>query len=215
MRRVLLTLLLLLLTLSLAARADNDKPLRVANERYYFAFTVEPGTKVTYEKDGVGFSSTHVPPGAEKADYGLLVYGSPAMHLDAEDAAAAKLPAEETMLQASSFTDAAKWATAFKAIMVSRGNKVGGDATVKTAGGSVKVPYATWQQSFAGKTRHALMYVALHGDSFVYVQVESSSAFNKAQLDWLTTKLELLKPPAPKAAPAARAKPEPQTKPAP
>src|SRR5437762_1474438 len=76
----------------LALAADQpDKPQRIENKQYHFAFTFESGTELEYEENGVGFSGSHVPTGEKRSDYGVLVYGSPAMQLTSAEAKAAKL----------------------------------------------------------------------------------------------------------------------------
>jgi len=185
-----LAYILVMLTLATAALAADSS--RVENKQYKFAFTFEGGTELKYEEDGVGFDGSHVPANAKRADYGILVFGSPAMTLSASEAQAAKLGKEAMLLEAKDVADDKKWAAAFSAIMDARKATRAGDAVVKSGKASVKVPYYTWKQELLGQTHHALMYVVKHGDSFIYVQVESNKDLSKAQQQWMATKLELL-----------------------
>jgi hypothetical protein len=187
--RILLFAILCLVACTLAWAAE---PLRVENKAYSFAFTFEQGTELTYEADGVGISGSHLPAGAKRADYGILVYGSPAMSLSAAEAKAAGLGSEEMILDAAEIADAAQWVEAFTAIMVARNATQAGSVTVKAAGGELTIPYYTWTQNVLGRTRHALMYVVKHGDAFIYVQVESNQELSKSRKALLAAGLELL-----------------------
>jgi hypothetical protein len=188
MKRLLMIFILVAIT-GIATAADE---LRVENKAYGFAFTFEPGTELSYEADGVGIAGSHVPARAKRSDYGILVYGSPAMSLSAAEAKAAKLGTEDMLLNAADVTDADKWAEAFTAIMEARAATQAGAATVKSGAATVTIPYYTWEQSVLGRTHHALMYVVKHGDAFIYVQVESNKALPKTQQAWMASKLELL-----------------------
>ncbi len=174
------------------------------NGRYDFAFTVEANCLVTYPENGDGFSCIHNAQGGGKGtkpDYGLLVFGSPMYMITAEEAKAAKLdPPEEHTLTVDDVKTSARWNEIFKAAMSAHGWAPAGDATVKVAGGpSIKVPYYSWSMKKGAKTGYALMYVLIHGDAFVTVQVEGQRPFSKAQEAWFVSKLELLPLPAPAA----------------
>ena len=183
---------LLIVCLSLAGIALAADSLRIENKTYKFAFTFEQGTELTYEDNGVGISGSHLPAKAKRSDYGILVYGSPAMSLSAAEAKAAKLGTVEMMLAAKDIADDKKWAEAFTAIMESRKATRAGEASVKSGKAAVKIPYYTWEQNVLGQTHHALMYVVKHGDAFIYLQVESNKALTKQQQQWMASKLELL-----------------------
>jgi hypothetical protein len=176
----------------------------VENARYGFAFTVETNSLVTYPENGDGFSCIHNPQGGGKgtqADYGLLVYGSPKYHITADEAKAAKLdPPIEQTLSVDDVKTSTRWNDIFKAAMSAHGWTPAGEATVKVVdGATLKAPYFIWSTTKGAKTHHALMYVLIHGDSFITVQVESSRPLSPAQVAWFTNKLELLKlaPPTP------------------
>lgn len=181
-----------LVCLSLVMTAVAAETMRVENKTYRFAFTFEQGTELEYEADGVGISGSHVPANAKRSDYGILVYGSPAMSLSAAEAKAAKLGSADMMLQAKHVADDKKWTEAFTAIMEARKATRAGEATVKSGKSSLKIPFYTWQQNVLGQTHHALMYVVKHGEAFIYVQVESNKALSKEQQQWMASKLELL-----------------------
>ena len=194
----------LALVCALTALAQTDAPTRVVNPRYSFAFTVEANSLVTYPENGDGFSCIHNPQGGGKgtqADYGLLVFGSPMYTITADEAKAAKLdPPEEQTLSVDDVKTNARWNDIFKAAMSAHGWTPAGEATVKVVdGATLKAPYFIWSTTKGAKTHHALMYVLIHGDAFITVQVESSRPLSKAQEAWFASKLELLKsePPAP------------------
>jgi hypothetical protein len=198
------------LACALSALAQTDAPTRVENPRYGFAFTVEANSLVTYPENGDGFSCIHNPQGGGKgtqADYGLLVFGSPMYMVTADEAKAAKLdPPTEHTLTVDDVKTNTRWDEIFTAAMSSHGWKPAGDASVKVVdGATLKTPYFIWNTMKGAKTHYALMYVLIHEDAFVTVQVESSRPLSKAQVEWFTNKLELLKsaPPAPTPAPAS------------
>lgn len=196
----------LALAYAVTALAQTDAPTRVENARHHFAFTVEANSLVTYPENGDGFSCIHNPQGGGKgtqADYGLLVYGSPKYHITADEAKAAKLdPSSEQTLSVSDVKTNTRWTDIFKAAMSAHGWAPAGEASVKVVdGATLKAPYFIWSTTRGAKTHYALMYVLIHSDSFITVQVESSRPLSKAQVAWFTGKLELLKlpPPAPAA----------------
>lgn len=192
------------LSYTVTALAQTDAPTRAENERHHFAFTFEANSLVVYPKDGDGFSCIHNPQGGGKGtqpDYRLLVYGSPKYVISADAAKAAKLnPPSEQTLSVDDVKTNTRWNDIFKAVMSVDGRTPAGEAIVSVANGpSLKVPYYIWSATIGAKTRYALMYVLIHGDSFITVQVESGRPLNKTQEAWFTSKLELLKiaPPEP------------------
>jgi hypothetical protein len=194
------TLLIVGLLLAAVLCASATAETRLENKTYGFAFTFEANCEISYEADGVGFVATHLPPASKKGDYGMLVYGSPAMTLNSLETEAAKLAPEQSYLLAADVTDDKRWVEIFTAVMDKRGATKAGEAKVKTMGGSKTVPYYTWEQSFGGRTHYALMYVVKHGPNFIYLQVESSKPLSDKQQLWMATKLELLQEPASKEA---------------
>jgi len=194
-----------LAALSPSAQAVIEKPTRITNDSYHFAFTVETNCEVTYQKGGVGFSASHLPAGSNpddksvKADYGLLVYGAPLMHLSKAEAEKAKFPPfEEKTFAPADLPDGVDVTDVITAVMGLNKREIAGEATVQVEGGkALKVPYFMWTQKVAGQSRHAFMYVVPHDNSFIYVQAESRKPFTPQAVTWFTTKLELLKvPPA-------------------
>jgi hypothetical protein len=193
-----------LTALSPGAQAVIEKPTRITNDSYHFAFTVETNCEVTYQKGGVGFSASHLPAGSNpddkgvKADYGLLVYGAPLMHLSKAEAQKAKFPPfEEKTFAPDELPDGVDVADVISAVMSLNKREAAGEATIEVEGGkAVKVPYFMWTQKVAGQSRHAFMYVVPHDNSFIYVQAESRKPFTPQAVSWFTTKLELLKVPA-------------------
>ena len=195
---------LLLALAALPALAQTDEPTRAENEKYFFAFTVEANCFVTYPEGGDGFSAIHNPQGGGKgtqADYGLLVFGSPYYKFTDAEKAAIKLDlGTDGMLSVSEVKTNARFSEIFEAAMATHGWNPIGDATIKVEDGpSQKVPYFSWSQAAKGKTHYALMYVVMHGDAFITVQVEGSRPFTKAQTEWFITKLELEKIAAPES----------------
>jgi len=188
-----------------AAFAQVAEPTRVVNDVYHFAYTVDANSLVTYEEGGNGFSCIHNPAGGGKGttpDYGMQVFAGPVMKLTAEEAKLAKLePPVATVLAGADVGDNTRMGEIMKGAMAAHERQPAGEATVKVEGGSgVKAPYFTWSKTAAGKTHYALMYVVVHGDYFINVQVEASRPLTKAQEQWFTTKLELLKLPPPLSA---------------
>lgn len=189
-----------LLLAALPAWAQVEEPTRVTNDLFRFAYTFEANSLVSYEEGGNGFNCIHNPQGGGKgtaADYGMQVFGGVVMTFSKDEAAAAKLdPPEATTLTAAEIRNNTRLSELMKAAMGAHERQSAGDAVIKVEDGStVKVPYFTWSKTAAGKTHFALMYVVLHGDTFINVQVESTRPFSKAQEQWFTTKLELLKQP--------------------
>jgi hypothetical protein len=179
-----------------AAFAVTFEATRVLNQKYHFAFTVEPSCEISYQENGVGLQARHIPAGADAssaADYGLLVYGSPAMRLTPAEAEAAGLPRQEQRLSTKDITTQARLDEIFAASMLLKDKKPVGKAKVKLADGKLlNVPYYSWSQKVGNQTAFALMYIALHGEGFIYVQAESKKEFGRKQVEWFTSKLELL-----------------------
>ncbi|MDQ3023647.1 MAG: hypothetical protein M3R04_04560 [bacterium] len=182
----------LILLAALLCSATTVSGLRVENKTYKFAFTFAPDTELKYEDDGVGIVGTHVPAGLKKSDYGVLVYGSPGMVLTAAEALAIGYADHEAVLSAIDIADHAEFHKALQTVMELRGLKSAGEASVSLGETTLSVPYYTWEQSLAGRTHHALMYVIKHGAAFVYVQVESNKPLSKETQNWMASKLELL-----------------------
>jgi hypothetical protein len=185
------------------AGAQTDKPTRAVNDRYHFAFTFEANSLVTYPENGDGFSCVHNPQGGgknTKPDYGLLVFGSPYYNFTADEAKAAKLGDKEMTLAVEDVHTTSRLSEILRTAMETHGYKVGGDAVIKVEDGpSVRLPYFSWSEKVRDKTHYALMYVTIHGDAFITLQVEASQPLSPQQVSWFTTKLELLKlPPPPK-----------------
>lgn len=195
---------LAVLLFAATAQAVTEKPIRLKNESYNFAYTVEANCEVTYQEGGVGFSASHLPAGSDpnakgvKADYGLMVYGAPMMHLSKKEAEAVKFPPfEEKTFAPSELPEGISLSDVITSNMKLAGRDPAGQATVQVEGGkALSVPYFMWSQKIAGQTRHAFMYVVEHDDAFIYVQAESPRPFSKQLITQFTTKLELLKPPA-------------------
>lgn len=206
------------LLLALPAQAATSKATRIVNDLYRFAFTVQSNSEISYQDGGVGLMAKHVPDGAaegDPADYGLLVYGSPRMHLSPAEAEAAGFKREELLLLPGDVGGQAKLNQIFSASMGLKEHQPSGQATVKLPGEgkSTSVTYFKWSQKVGGQTAYALMYLVLHTDGFIYVQAESRQPFSAAQEKWFTSKLELLEVKAPAASkPAAKpvAKPKPR-----
>jgi hypothetical protein len=203
MNKRLLICLLIVCVVSVQAWAQTDKPERVSVPRYSVAFTVESNCLVTYPENGDGFSCIHNSQGGgkgTKADYGLLCFGSPFYNFTDKEIAAIKMDlGGDKMLEVSEVKTNTRFAEVMKAAMGTHSWKPAGEATIKVEGGpSLKMPYFSWSTQKAGKTHHALMYVVMHGDAFITVQVESSKPFSKPQVEWFTTKLELTKISPPK-----------------
>ena len=204
-----------LLLLALPVQAATDKPTRILNDKYHFAFTVEAGSEISYQDGGVGLMAKHVPPGADEgdpADYGLLVYGSPRMRLTPAEAEEAGFKREEMLLAPKDIASQVKLDAIFGAGMAEKQHQVAGQASVKLGDTrkSLKVPYYTWSQTVGGQTAYALMYLVMHKDGFIYVQAESKQPFSTAQEKWFTTRLELLEVKDPAAPKPAAAKPKPK-----
>jgi hypothetical protein len=189
-------LALLTLLIPAAALAVTFEATRVVNQKYDFAYTIEPSCEITYQEDGVGLSAKHIPPGADastEADYGLLVFGSPAMRLTPAEAEAAGLPRKEQRLSAGDIPTQARLDEIFAASMLLKERKAAGKAKVKLPDGKqVNVPFYQWSQKVGNKTGYALMYIVRHSGGFIYVQAEAKQQFSKKQVDWFTGKLELL-----------------------
>lgn len=189
-----LILALCLAALASAALAQTTAPQRVENEAHHFAYTCEAGAYITYRDSGNGFTCLHKRRAgvAGDCDYGLLVFGSPDYSMSEEGAEAAakdgKLPT------ATSPTNTQEKLNALVAIdMQALGRQYGGEAQVTQPDGKqAKVPYYTWSQRAGSKTHYALMYVVLHGTSFIAVQLEASAALSPAQTAQFTQSLELL-----------------------
>lgn len=185
------------------AGAQTDKPTRAVNDRYHFAFTFEANSLVTYPENGDGFSCVHNPQGGgknTKPDYGLLVFGSPYYNFTADEAKAAKLGDKAMTLAVADVRTTSRLSEILRTAMETHGYKVGGEAVIKVEDGpSVRLPYFSWSEKVRDKTHYALMYVTIHGDAFITVQVEASQPLSPQQVSWFSTKLELLKlPPPPK-----------------
>lgn len=186
------SLFLLFLLLSLPAIAQTTEAQRVVNETHHFAFTVEAGSFITLRKGGNGFSAIHKPRGAGDTAYGVLVFGSPDYALSDTGTAAAreagKLPTRNSPVNSQERLDE------LVAIdMQALGREESGAASVKLPdGGTLSVPVYAWTQGSGSRQRHAIMYVVLHGTSYVAVQVEASSPLSSAQIKLLTQSLELL-----------------------
>jgi hypothetical protein len=184
--------------LPLFCSAATDKPVRVKNDGYGFAFTVEANCEITYQKGGVGFSAVHIPPGAgdnDPGDYGLLVYGSPRLRLTPKEAKAAGYEEKETLLAPADLGSQDKLQAVFAKTMELRGHKPGGEASVRLPDGkTLKVNYFHWNEQRAGRSAYALMYIVMHEDGLIYVQAESARKFSEARIKHFTTQLERLKP---------------------
>jgi hypothetical protein len=199
--------LLTLLLLSTTAHAQSDKPERLVVEQYHFAFTFEKGSIVTYSEGSNGASGIRFPDGAsttESPDYRVLVYGKDGYLVSVAEARKSGIdPAEEQFLQATAYPTAEAWNEQFTKIMATHERTVSGQAIVKLGSGQTRsVPYFSWSRSIGDKTHYALMYVTIHNGAFIAVQVEGSRPFGEASISALTSKLELLDPPASPSAPA-------------
>lgn len=180
-----------------ACLAQTDEPTTIEVGRYFFSFTVESNSIVTYPENGDGFSCVHNPAGGgsgTQADYGLLAYGTMMHLLSTREAEAAALdPPQETLLEAAELPDNDRWQEIYEAQMKAKGIMAAGQATIQVQGSDpLSIPYFSWAQTSRGKTHYALTYVVIHGEAFIHVQVEANQPFTEQQLDWFTTKLTLL-----------------------
>jgi len=212
MRKLIAALMVLAsLALALPALAQVTKPTRVENDTFHFAFTVETGSLVMYEMDGPGFEATHNPQGGGKGtqpDYKLTVIGDYVAVLNEAQAEAAKLEhpeGEGVVLYVEDVSNITRYNEIMKDAMSAADREPEGEAVIAVEGGaSIKVPYFIWNKTVATRTNYGLMYSVIHGDWFIAVQVVSNRPFTKQQINWLTTKLELLEiPPEEMAAESA------------
>lgn len=175
-----------------SAVAQTTSPQRVVNENHHFAYTVEAGAFISMRKGGNGFSAIHKPRSAGDAAYGLLVFGSPDYSMSEQGAAAAreagKLPTRNAPVNTQ---DRLNELVAID--MNALGRKQEGSAEVRLADGkTLGVPVYSWTEGSGNRQRYALMYVVLHGESYIAVQVESQGPLSAARIALLTTGLELL-----------------------
>lgn len=197
-----LTILFLLL-LTAAAFAQSDKPERLKVDTYHFAFTFEPGCVVTYSAGSNGATGIRFPKGASTTDeplYRVLVYGKDEYLVSLAEARDSGItPPEEQFLKSSAFATPAAWDAQFTKIMATHDREVSGQATIKLSDGSSRsVPYFAWSRSIGSKTHYAVMYVTIHREAFIAVQVEGSKPFTDESVKALTSSLELtVAPPAP------------------
>ena len=183
--------------MAVAAYAQVTEDTRVENARYLFAFTVQANTLVQYPENGDGFSGIHNPSGAVKGtqpDYGILVYGNMGHLVSKKEAEALGLePAEEQVLMPDDVVTNDRLQEIIRVSNDLAGLEPAGNAAVKLpGGGTLSVPYYTWSKTVGVKTHYALAYQVLYDGGFINVQAEGSKPFSKANLQWLTTKLELL-----------------------
>jgi hypothetical protein len=178
--------------LLMVAWAATTEPERIVNDKYHFAFTCEASSIISYQKGGSGFTCFHQPQGDDAAKYALLVFGSGNLDVSTKAVEEAGLVGESGNVGINNQVDLDR---AMVAEMKVAGHTNGGMAKIQLANGeTLEVPFATWSRRSSGKTHYALNYVVLHEHKFVNVQVESEQPLSKAQVEWLTTKLELLLP---------------------
>jgi hypothetical protein len=171
------------------AWAATTEPERIVNDAYHFAFICEANSLITFKKGVNGFTCFHQAQESSPA-YALLVYGSGDLDVSTEAVKTAGLKGKAGNIAITTQQDLDKVELAEMRVA---GYTNAGTADVTVPGGTkLAVPYATWSKRAGAKTHYALAYVVLHEHKFLNVQVESEQPLTSAQLDWLTTELELL-----------------------